>query len=541
MPTHFANLDALLPRDDFEVISDAPQERSQLTPSIRITDLEQGAFLYPLLRKPEFQRETASWDPAKVVDLIQSFVEGDLIPSLIFWRAADGNNFVIDGAHRLSALIAWVHDDYGNGSISVPFFGAFIPPEQEKAAEQTRKLVKDRIGSYAELKVLAQHPDNTAFPERLRYTKNLGVRVIDLQWVLGGASKAENSYFKINQKATLINPTELAMIQERHKPNALATRALIHAGTGHRYWSAFSQGVQGEIEAIGREVYDVFFKPALEEPIKTLDLPVGGRGYSADSIKMIFDLVNFLNSAGQPANAKGAPKNVPEDDTNGEATLRLLKAVRRASSLIAGTEPQSLGLHPAVYFYGATGRFQPTAFLAAVAFIRELEVKKRLLEFTEARFRFEEFLLKYRHFPNLIARHLGAAQRGLQSTMTMYRTMLAEITAGTSDEDIVTKLRAEPQLSFLQVITAEDRIHHRNFSTETKSAAYLGEALAKELRCAICKARLHFKSISVDHVVRKDDGGPGTPDNAQLAHPYCNTGYKEAMTARSRKASGNLP
>jgi hypothetical protein len=38
---------------------------------------------------------------------------------------------------------------------------------------------------------------------------------------MGEAAKAESSFFKINQKATLIDPTELDMIKSRHKPNAL--------------------------------------------------------------------------------------------------------------------------------------------------------------------------------------------------------------------------------------------------------------------------------------------------------------------------------
>ena len=39
----------------------------------------------------------------------------------------------------------------------------------------------------------------------------------------------------------------------------------------------------------------IFFVPPLETPIKTLDLPVAGRGYSADSLKLILDVVEFVN------------------------------------------------------------------------------------------------------------------------------------------------------------------------------------------------------------------------------------------------------
>jgi hypothetical protein len=537
MPAHYANLDALIRREDFQVKSETMLSIAQLASTMQVSQLEAESLMYQVLRKPDFQRETANWEPEKIADLIGSFLEGDLIPSIILWRSPkSGNIFVIDGAHRLSAFIAWVHDDYGDRQISIPFFANMISPEQNKAAEKTRQLIRSRVGSYQELKIAGQH-QHTATPERLRLARNLAALAINLQWVMGEAAKAESSFFKINQKATLIDPTELDMIKSRHKPNALAARALIRAGTGHKYWSAFSEPIQNEIERIARDVYEVFFRPAIETPIKTLDLPIAGRGYSADSVKMIFDLVNVVNKIipemwqEQPAKSK-KKTSLLVDDIDGSVTLEFLKAVKKAISLIAGTESRSLGLHPVVYFYGATGRFQPTAFLATVVLIRELEQQNRFFEFTTARKRFEEFLLRFRHFSNQIGRNYGSGTRGLNATLIMYQLILS---AGESSEDIETlkRLQAHPQLRFLREITDEDRKYSRNFSAENKTAAFLREAMQNELKCAICGARLHFKSISMDHIVRKRDGGTDLADNMQLTHPYCNSGYKESIVARS--------
>lgn len=335
MPAHYANLDALIRREDFQVQSETMLSPAQLASAMQVSQLEAESLMYQVLRKPDFQRETANWEPEKITDLIESFLEGDLIPSIILWRSPkSGNIFVIDGAHRLSAFIAWVHDDYGDRQISIPFFANMIPPEQNKAAEKTRQSIKSRVGSYQELKIAGQH-QHTASPERLRLARNLAALAINLQWVMGEAAKAESSFFKINQKATLIDPTELNMIKSRHKPNALAARALIRAGTGHKYWSSFSESIQSEIERIARDVYEMFFKPAMETPIKTLDLPIAGRGYSADSIKMIFDLVNVVNKItpemwqDQPMK-KHKKTSLLVDDTDGSATLEFLKAVKKA-------------------------------------------------------------------------------------------------------------------------------------------------------------------------------------------------------------------
>lgn len=352
------NLDALIVRDDFTIMREQ-QQPVTLASDWKATDLTPTSLQYQVLRKPDFQRETANWSAEKITDFLKSFVEGDFIPAVILWRSPDsGNIFVIDGAHRLSALIGWVHDDYGDGQKSREFYSNYIAPEQLKVAEAVRRLIKDSVGSYQEIVSAGLHQDNS--PEvYVRRAKNLSVLPIKLQWVVGDAKKAEQSFLKINQQATPIDETELAMIESRTKPNAIAARALLRAGVGHKYWSDFPTETQRKIEELAREVYDTLFVPAIETPIKTLDLPVAGRGYSAESVRLVFEFVNQANGLSSKKQRKDLPA-----ETDGETTLGYLKKVRRLSSRISGVRPESLGLHPAVYFYGATGRYQPAAFLA---------------------------------------------------------------------------------------------------------------------------------------------------------------------------------
>ena len=114
------NLDALVPRADFteDLTPTAP-------PDIRALDIRQleAGFLPHSLRKPDFQRETAAWSPEKIADLIKTFIDADLIPSVILWQAGR-HVFVLDGAHRLSAILAWIHNDYGDEIKSRSHFGA---------------------------------------------------------------------------------------------------------------------------------------------------------------------------------------------------------------------------------------------------------------------------------------------------------------------------------------------------------------------------------------------------------------------------------
>lgn len=513
------SLDAMIPREDFEVDADGVTQSQRLGKELKLVELDSTGIAYATLRKPDFQRETTDWDPARVADFITSFLDGDLIPAIIMWRSPKtGNLFVIDGAHRLSALIAWIHDDYGDGVLSRPFYANMIEPPQQKAATEARTHINEHVGTYAELRQYALKPDSAKNEKSLLRGRNMGAFTIALQWVDGGAENAERSFYKINQSSSKIADTELELIRARKKPNAIASRALIRAGTGHKYWSSFSPALKDEIETTAKAVYHNLFTPVLEYPIKTLDLPAADRGYTADAMTMIFALANYINST---------PEASTPDDVTGDATLRLLKKIEVAAAKVFGPHIGSLGLHPGVYCYGATGRFQATAFLAAIAFVQDLDKQKAFDKFTEYRRGMEEFLLKYRYFVNQVNKNYSRPEIALRPIAKMYDIVLQEISGGSSEDAIIAAIRAEKSLNAVKVATDDDKRYGRNFTRETKNAVYLREALENELTCAICKARLHFKSISHDHKVRKADGGTGDAANAQLTHPYCNSGFKE--------------
>ncbi|HEY1686146.1 MAG TPA: DUF262 domain-containing protein [Tepidisphaeraceae bacterium] len=528
-------MDALIRREDFE-IQNENKATSSLgeSQSLKIVELESDSLMFKWLRKPDFQRTTAYWTPQKIAGFIHSFLNGDLIPALIFWQSeSSGSIFVIDGAHRLSALVAWVHDDYGDRNISIPFFDARIPDEQAKAANETRRLIAQQIGTYAEIKHGANLSD-----ERKRFAAKLAAGGVVLQWVKGDSTRAYRSFHTINTEQTPIGEIERRFIRDRKGPNAIASRALVSAGTGQFSRSSFSDANKSEIKKIAKEIYEDLFVPPLDTPIKTLDLPVAGRSYSADSMGMILDFVEFVNRNRNPGIDPPKPRRKRKldilaatmtNDEDGSTTIQFLKNVRRASSLIAGTKPESLGLHPAVYFYSATGNYQPSAFLAAVSFVLEIQENNRLNKFTECRKEFEELLLKYKHFINEIVRKYGSGHRSLNALAKLYQHLFDGVANKKSESEIMPALAEDDRLGFLKPIIDDDRGTKKEFTSDRKSAIYLREALDRAVCCKICGARVHLKSISIDHIQRKVDGGLGSEENGQVSHPYCNSGYKEHM------------
>ncbi|WP_299257549.1 DUF262 domain-containing protein [uncultured Kushneria sp.] len=508
------NLDALIPREDFAINEGG--STSQFGQTIQIRDLEEGSFFYPILRKPDFQRETADWTPDKISSFIESYISGDLIPAIILWQSGV-NIFVIDGGHRLSALIAWVSDDYGDGDISRQFFEHQISDEQKKIAEKTRKEVSKKIGSYKDLQHAARYPDR-ANQEHVEKAKKLGFTALQLQWVTGDAEKAEESFFKINQHAAPIDKTELRLLNSRQKPNAIASRAIIRAGKGHKYWSSFSLEAQDTIEELSNHINNLLFSPTFQTPIKTLDLPVAGKGYSAGSLNLLLDLINLANNK---------TESQVSNDLDGSETINFLKTTKRILSRITGQHPSSLGLHPIVYFYSVSGRYQPTSFLAAIEFVKWLDQHKKLKQFISAREGFENFMLQYKSIPNQITNKFGSgAKKGHRRLFEFYVKLLNLKLEGTSDTDIVENISKDDIFGFLQFSPSFTKTNESSFSNNVKSTAFIQEALKNPIRCQICQGLIHKNSTSFDHIQRKENGGTGSAENAQLAHPYCNSTYK---------------
>ncbi|QSB02553.1 DUF262 domain-containing protein [Methylomonas sp. EFPC1] len=499
------NLDALIPRDDVEAKN--PKASKGV---IQVTELELGRHFYGLLRKPLFQRETNDWGVDNVVSLVRSFRNGHLIPAVILW-SADGSTFVIDGAHRLSVFVAWVNDDYGDGPISQAFFKHQIAKSQRDAARKCREQIKAEGLEYAELQKLTRLPNRT--PEQLAWSTNIA-QPIETQWVVGDADVALQSFLDINQRSVEIDPTERYMILERKAPNIIAARALVSAGRGHAYWGTFDAQNVAIIEKYAKNIYDAIFEPEDAKPHSHVELQPAGMAQTANGLRLAVELVNMITGI------KAGTNDMPPD-TDGTQTSRVLAQVWGVVKYIAGNEPASLSLHPAVYFWGTTGNHRPSMFLAVVLFVQELIQKDELIKFTLHRAKLEEMLIGKDNLGQQILSRYGGWKRSLEPIKNLLRQILDGLEAGNSDADILKSVSA------LVMAKTNDGNAKSSPWKETRSAARIIASLESARPCAICRARLVLSHASDDHIQRRSDGGHSGPTNAQLVHHFCNHGFKE--------------
>ncbi|MDR0251440.1 MAG: DUF262 domain-containing protein [Burkholderiales bacterium] len=533
------NLDALIPREDF-LASDGADVGSSAKTSVSRTDLTKGESFYSTLRKPDFQRETASWTPEAILEFIKAFIEGDLIPSVICWQSPSRLSFVIDGAHRLSAIIAWLNDDYGDGEDSVNFYNNNIPDEQRNIAKKTRDMINKTIGSYKDYKAETQNPGSN--PRLSANARALAHSGIPLLWVKGQDSKkAERAFLTINQSAVRIDPTELRILNARLKPNAIASRAIVRNATGHKYWKDFSVDAQVEIEDLGKKIYLALYSPPLNTPIRTMELPIAGHGYGSQTMPIIFDLVNIANgfSVIDASKKKRGLQPIDEPKPSESDTVEAMKRTDKLARLITGTHMSSLGLHPAIYFYSANGRHQPTSVLAIASLLMELSEKNELIKFTSVRSNFEHFLLEHKVFINQLTTRYGSMAKGYKQIKDYYRFVLDCFLIGKTEEEIENELRNNDRYQLLvkerPILTKQAK----DFSQDAKQLTFIKDALSKSFTCSICKARIDNKSMQLDHEQDKKYGGLATSENARWLHPFCNSTYKNHL-ARNPSLSEDM-
>ncbi len=531
------NLDALIPREDF-LSSEAPGtgtggESGKAEASM--TDLKPREIFFVTLRKPDFQRETAAWSPLMVKDFVKAFIEDDLIPSVICWQSPSRLSFVVDGAHRFSAIIAWIQDDYGDGNLSQKLYGLNIPDEQVRVAKKTRELIKAEIGSYKDFQDEITAPGSVPFVSAK--VNALAHSRIPLLWVKGSDSlKAERAFFTINQSAVEIDPTELKILNARTKPNAIAARAIVRNATGHRYWRDFSDDGQKNIEAAGKAIYRALYNPPLDPPIRTEDLPIAGHGYGTQTLPLIFEFVNIANEIPviDTSRSKRRFTVEPREKADEAETSRVIGNAEKLCRRITGAHASSLGLHPAVYFYSANGRHQPTTVLAMSQLVVELEKNNRFVEFADSRKAFENFLVNHKMYVNQLTVRHGSMVKGYMPIKEYYEFLLREIVSGASESKIESALRESDKYQTLVKEKPTPSKRAKAFSSKAKQFKLLSDVLERAFVCNVCGARIDKKSMHLDHTQDEKHGGAADLDNGQWLHPYCDSTYKSELRSRAK-------
>ena len=184
------------------------------------------------LRKPDFQRSTHSWTPQDCVMLIQSMVEGLVVPSIVMWTSSLSTyRYILDGAHRVSVVMAWLTNDWGDNEAAKVAETEEEEDQIKKAASEVRERLRQSVGFFTDLRAdydaFKRISDSVGDPldelgeqrqqRAIFYANYIGKQSnFPILWVEGDYNRAEQSFLRINNSGQGLSEWEKRVIEYRN-------------------------------------------------------------------------------------------------------------------------------------------------------------------------------------------------------------------------------------------------------------------------------------------------------------------------------------
>lgn len=553
--------------------------RQSLPDRLSLKDYLEPTGRAKYLRKPDFQRSTWAWTPEDCVLLLESLYNGQVIPSIIMWSNEEsGMEYILDGGHRISVVLAWLRDEWQDNYLSRPDRDEEDEAQIMQAAQEVRKLVKARIGDISEFQDAEQELDDLVergiearrkmgdrqFKQARFYQKLLrGEVAFHILWVEGNYEKAEQSFLRINKSGRQLTDWETKLIENRNSSLARIVMSLTSLESINHYWPGEEN--DGELDSLLltkreeiltnlRNLHDVLFTPSYQSEIKRLHQPFfaitdvnkkpyylaelftiiqGGKGNETETKKIL------------EADKNAAPANIIEKG------WQLVNDTMSDFAHLAGTSWQSLSIIPIVYFYTESGKYVRSLLYGMLYWLfagtdEEILDRKRL--FTLHRAAFEEILLENKDdVVGGIGRKVGSGPEITAQTAEYFHRVLELLIKYNDNTDSEGFTREYGDLA--SELTGKGRALKNQtssnspaFSPRQKSTKMIEAHLNMALKCEICGGLLDPQmGVQHDHITQRFQGGSTTSNNQRIVHPFCNHEREILEATHQGKRTIRLP
>ena len=156
----------------------------------------------------------------------------------------------------------------------------------------------------------------------------------------------------------------------------------------------------------------------------------------------------------------------------------------------------------------------------------ELEKRQDFDLLLKNRQNFEKAIYEYDYVVQQIFRKYRSAYSSAKHISSFYFKLLETLNSGKEIDESIKLVASDDAFNYLSFSQDKEEVTSVDFSQERKSAIYIREVIDTAPKCNICNGLIHINSITFDHIKRKQDGGIGVISNGQIAHPYCNSTYK---------------
>ena len=501
------------------------------------------------------------------------------------WLGPDGSQYVLDGGHRISVLIAWIKDDWGDKLPSEIYDkDKMLESGAKAAAQRVRALLKENdIGFYADYdsaearyeeleKQLGRKPefgemgaDSLRYAEMVRRWQgvNIGFPVL---WVRGDYAKAEESFLKINKTGRQLTDWETKLVENRNSSFARAVMSIAQLHDAEHCWPVHDDEVKNDpdlqqkaatiLERV-RDLHELLFTPDYETPIKRAEQPLLATPYTKPEMKPAY-LAELLTIAEGKKGQKPETEALIKRDKHGSARdiinsgLKLVNDATDVLGNIYGGSPRSLMLMPLVYFYNEQGVYVRSLLYGMLYWLnhgsenRDIRDRKRL--FTVHRGAYETVLLQHKNtIISRIARRIGSGSEvtyptaryfdGLLRIIIEHKDAIDSPAFQIAHEELIENLGVAPKPEPIEVTHTP-----RLYKGRDRNAVNVKDVFASFQFCEICGGRyLPGLFTQVDHKKRYADGGRTTLENARNTHPFCNNNRDFIEALRAGETQTKLP
>jgi hypothetical protein len=580
--THRVHLDHLIKRQSLRYaappaktgeISLASTHRSDQ--NIRFDDIRQEYGWFSRIVKPDFQRATCAWTPEACVKFLNSILRRRIIPSIILWRSSEtGFVYVLDGAHRLSVLRAWMADDWGDRA------GDFYSKSENHreiiaAATAARAAVNENVGpfseyieSHAEWEQIAlaggaplqSMASNRAEKVRFYLDAFNSNRTLHAQWEDGDYAAAEESFLAINRQGEPLDDIESLLIEYRNSSLARVIMAIASAGATGHYWpephptepiaeplrEKLSQ-FTGRCAALHREL----FVPPFDSSVRDINVPfIFAPGHFRLQQHLIELLPLLLEEAA--IGREKLPEVLSKDHTGTVQDVilnadKLIGIIERKLKHIGGQGNGSLSLAmvPLIYWYNRKASFVRALMYAWMHWLLvgdENEVQQRKIVFSSVRGELEEALIRYKDEFAEIQHKAGAGLKSLAKLTTFIQELIQVLIESRAVNDEEREKRLTILFGVKQTAKLEKHGKSRSFTRTSRAEINVRTLLGSPARCEICGGVVDLKQgVQYDHKDEFSTGGLSIPENGRATHPFCNLFRERIAHMRIGKEQSILP
>ncbi|WP_046206359.1 HNH endonuclease signature motif containing protein [Acinetobacter radioresistens] len=499
---------------------------------VALTDFEKHPIIKCLF-KADNQRSTECWSVQEIANFIEDCTEDQNINlCILYWKDIHGNIYIIDGAHRLSCIYAWINRYFADEQVpQAPNFN-----DQQK---QDIRYLRNYLGDLADFQRICTDAE---FAEK---KSKLGDIKISFRQVLGTPEDARRVFQSINSDTKRLDKYEEYHLRNRGSDAYYAIYACCYINDNKSNLEELQYTRLNELIELGERIHQLLFSTILLDNEMSHGKKIG----------LVNELMNII-AGDQIHNIM----SLNQGERVENLMSHLLTILCRIATPVKNAGVPSLGLHPYLYFY-KDQRFQITSFLAWFSIVYEIHESR--MQIHHRKISFKDFTRVRRSIEFLIANFpvattetvgkFGSGIKGYDRLQIVYNAFIClslEMEVDFDDEKclntfILSMSKAFKYINFnefyverflggyddavvknvvgyVESISPISRSKPKAFSALTKSLLKHNFVVGNHNFCLICDGLIYLDSTESDHRIAKAVGGQGVLENGLLVHPICN-------------------